>query len=332
MYDIITIGSNTVDIFAHTDKSQLINIQSKDRREEFISYPVGGKLLITKLLMNFGGNGANTAVCFSRLGFKTGYVGEVGGDVNGKLIMNNLKREKISFLGSRGGKDSTSGYSIILDAMEDDRTILVYKGCNNDMRTDELKLSKLNSRWFYISSMLGASLKTMEKLADYARQKKILIAFNPSATIIENEPQATMKLARYAEILVLNKEEAEGLIGKESVEVNLLKLSALGPKVVVITDGKKGSTGLYKGYYYKITPRKGLHIVETTGAGDAFASTLTAGFIMKKPFEQCLKMAVNNSESVISNHGAQNHLLIRKEMLTIMAKDKRIVEKRKAQC
>ena len=332
MYDVITIGSNTVDVFAHTDRSQLINIQSCDGKEEFISYPVGGKLLLTELLMNFGGNGANSAVCFSRLGFKTGYVGEIGRDTNGRLIIGNLKKENVSFLGSRGNKDSTSGYSIILDAMEDDRTILIYKGCNNYMRLNELKLSRLKTRWFYISSMLGESLKTMESLADYAKQKKIKIAFNPSATIIENEPQATMKLVRYADILVLNKEEAEGLVGKESVEVNLLKLSALGPKAVVITDGKRGLIGLYGGYYYKITPRKDLHVVETTGAGDAFASTLTAGFIMNKPFEQCLKMAINNSEAVIAGHGAQKRLLTKKEMALAVSKDKHPVEKRKASC
>jgi ribokinase len=332
MYDVITVGSNTVDVFAHTDRSQVINIQSKDRNEEFISYPVGGKLLITELLMNFGGNGANTAVCFSRMGFKTGYVGEVGRDTNGKLIMANLKKEKISFLGSRGDKDSKSGYSIILDAMEDDRTILVYKGCNNDMHTSELKLSRLKASWFYISSMLGSSLKTMVDIADHAKQRKIRIAFNPSATMLENESQAAMKFIRYADILVLNKEEAEGLVGKESVEVNLLKLSGLGPKTVVITDGKRGSTSLYGGYYYKIAPRKDLKVVETTGAGDAFASTLTAGIMMRKPFEHCLKMAVNNSEAVISGHGAQKRLLTRKEMAAAVAKDKRSIEKRKAPC
>lgn len=331
MYDIITIGSNTIDVFAHTDRSQLINIRSSERREEFISYPVGGKLLVTELLMNFGGNGANTAVCFSRLGFKTGYVGEVGRDTNGKLIMSHLKKEKVSFLGSRGKKDSKSGYSIILDAMEDDRTILVYKGCNNDMHSTDLRFSKLKTKWLYLSSMLGTSLKTMEEIADYARQNRIKIAFNPSATIIDNEPQIAMKLTRYADIIVLNKEEAEGLVGKESIEVNLLKLASLGPKAVVITDGRRGSTGLYRGYYYKIAPKKGIRIVETTGAGDAFASTFTAGFMMNKPFEHCLKMAVNNSEAVISNHGAQNHLLTKKEMLSALAKDKRPVEKRKAQ-
>ena len=94
MFDIITLGSNTVDVFAHTDRSKLINISSSDRTEEFISYPVGGKILITQLLNNFGGNGANTAISFARLGLKTGYLGKIGRDVNGKLIIDNLKKNK----------------------------------------------------------------------------------------------------------------------------------------------------------------------------------------------------------------------------------------------
>jgi ribokinase len=247
MYEIITLGSNTVDIFAHTDRSNLIEIHSKDKDLDFISYPVGGKLLITKLINNFGGNGANSAVCFSRLGFRTGYLGKVGRDQNGKLIIEHLKKEKISFIGTRGEE---SGLSIILDAMEEDRTILVYKGCNNEFKPRELDKNKLKTKWFYISSMLGDSLKMMEEVVDYARSKKIKIAFNPSATLLENETQSALKIIRSAQVLVLNKEEAETLVGCNPPEVNVMKLRDLGPSIVSITDGKNGAVGYKDGYYY----------------------------------------------------------------------------------
>ena len=147
MYDIITMGSNTVDIFVHTDQSDIIDIRSRDSDHEFISYPVGTKMLITKMFNNFGGNGANAAVSCARLGLKTGYIGEVGKDENGNKIVRMFKKEKVDFLGSRG-KDS--GFSIILDSIEEDRTILVFKGCNNDMKLSEVKLSNLKAKWLYI--------------------------------------------------------------------------------------------------------------------------------------------------------------------------------------
>jgi ribokinase len=327
MYDVITMGSNSVDVFVHTDQSGIIDVRSKKGCEEFLSYPVGSKMLITKLLHNFGGNGTNSAVAFSRLGLRAAYIGEVGRDENGRLILNHLKKEKIDFLGARGNE---SGFSIILDAMEEDRTILVYKGCNNDLKFSKVNKAKLKAKWLYLSSMLGESLQAMTQIAEYAKKNKIRIAFNPSITILENETPKAINLLRYADVLVLNKEEAEILAGNNVPEVNIKKLSVYGPDIIVITDGKNGALAYKDGYYYRIMPRADLKVVETTGAGDAFASTLTAGIILNKPFEFCLKMAINNSESVISHHGAQNLLLSRKKLFEIVNNDKRAVEKRKA--
>ncbi len=321
------MGSNTVDIFAHTSNSELIDIKSTNGHEEFISYPVGSKILITKMLHNIGGNGANTSVCFSRLGLKTAYLGKIGKDVNGKHILKELKNENIAFIGSRGEE---SGFSIILDSIEDDRTILGFKGCNNNLKFSEINKSKLKAKWFYLTSMLKESLVSMQKIAKHVHNNNIKIAFNPSATLLENETKTAIDLLRYSYLVVLNKEEAESLVGVNTLEVNIKKLLVFGPKIVVITDGKNGALGYKDGKYYKIMPSKNLKIVETTGAGDAFSSTLTAGLIMKKDFEFCLKMAINNAESVISYHGAQNLLLSRKKLFDIVKNDKRKIDKKKA--
>jgi ribokinase len=324
MYDVITIGSNTIDLFVHTDQSGLIDFHSRKGVDQFISYPVGTKMLITKLMHNFGGNGVNAAVTLSRLGLKTGYIGKIGTDENGKIILKHLKKERVDFL---GGKGKESGLSIVLDSFEEDRTILVYKGCNNDLSLKEVKRAKLKAKWLYLSSMLGQSLDTMQQIAEHAKTNKMNIAFNPSITILENEGHKAINIIRYSDVLVLNKEEAECLVGHNSLEKAIDDLLVFGPKIIVITDGKKGAFAYKEGYYYKIMPRQDLKIVETTGAGDAFASTLTAGLIMNKPFEFCLKMAINNSESVITHHGAQTHLLSRKKLFEIVGKDKRVVEK-----
>ncbi|MBN2052487.1 carbohydrate kinase family protein [Candidatus Woesearchaeota archaeon] len=326
MFDIITMGSNTVDIFVHTDQSDVIDIRSRSGNREFISYPVGTKMLITKHMESFGGNGTNAAVTCARLGLKTAYLGEIGRDDNGNKILANLKKEKVSFIGPRGAE---SGFSIILDSIEEDRTILVYKGCNNDLSYKEIKTALLKTKWFYLSSMLGESLNAMKAVANYASQHNIKIAFNPSATLLEKETKTAIDLLRYSDVLVLNKEEAESLVGMNTPEVNIKKLLVYGPQIIAITDGKNGAIAYHDGYYYKVRPRPEVKVVETTGAGDAFAATLVAGLIMKKPFELCLKMAINNAESNISHAGAQEILLTRKKILEIVKKDHRSVEKRK---
>lgn len=327
VYDVITLGSNAVDVFVHTDQSEVIDIRTKHNVKEFISYPVGSKMLITKLIHNIGGNGVNTAVAFSRLGLRSAYLGKIGKDHNGKLIMDSLKKERIDFIGSRGEE---AGFSIILDSIGHDRTILAYKGCNNNLRFNEINKSKLKTKWLYLSSMLGESLHTMQMTAKHARENRIKVAFNPSATILEKHTKAAIDLLRFSDVLILNKEEAESLVGESTVEVNIKKLLVYGPSIIVVTDGKNGVTAFKDKYFHHMPADKHITVVESTGAGDAFASTFVAGLIMNKPFDYCLRMGVNNAESVIQHHGAQNLLLNKKKLFETVKQDKRKIEKRKA--
>lgn len=323
MFDVITIGSATVDVFAKTE-SELIKFKTPHSEEDFIAYPSGSKILITHLDFMTGGGGTNTATAFSRLGLRTGYVGKVGKDENGKKILNFLKKEKIAYLGAFG-KDTS--YSIVLDSIENDRTILTYKGSINSLEKKELKFSKLKAKWFYISSMLEKSFETVIELVKFANKNNIKIAFNPSSYQAKQGKEYLSPILENLDVLLLNKEEAKYIVGPLPNDLLLKKLYQLGPKIIVITDGKKGAY-VYDGeWFYHTNPVPRLKIIETTGAGDAFSSSFIAGMILKKKIGDCIRMGMINSESVITHYGAKNILLNRKKMLEMLKRDNRKVFK-----
>ena len=157
MFDIITFGSAVVDIFVETD------LKSKGK---FVAYPVGSKILVEDMKFSIGGGGTNTAVAFSRLGLETGYIGKIDRDFGGKQILELLEKERVGFVGKMEDKhEGIGGYSIILDSKGNDRTILTYKGINDDLKFSEIKLENIKTKWLYFSSLLGDSFKTQEKLA-----------------------------------------------------------------------------------------------------------------------------------------------------------------------
>jgi sugar/nucleoside kinase (ribokinase family) len=117
----------------------------------------------------------------------------------------------------------------------------------------------------------------------------------------------------HTKILVLNREEA-GMLTKGNVRQNLKSLRSLGPRTVIITDGKKGVHMLSKGVYYRIRTRK-IKVLESTGAGDAFGAGFLAGYIRKNDCEFALKLGLVNAESVLQHMGAKNRLLRWKEAL-----------------
>ena len=315
MYDIITVGSATVDAFASTEFNKLI----KKKQRDFIAYPLGSKILIEELNVTVGGGGTNTAVALARLGHKVAFLGKIGVGHNSRRVINKLKKENVDTSLIIRSKKERTGYSIILDSKNHDRTVLTFRGSNSDLRFNEINLKKLKTKWFYFSSMMEQSFKTLEKLADYAAKNNIKIAFNISSYLAKKGKNYLKNILKKVDILVLNKEEASLLAGKDKIKSLLKKLSELGPKIVAITDGKHGVYVYEKGHIYYGKPTN-VKIVETTGAGDAFASSFLSGIIKKNSIEFAVKFGMTNAESVIQHHGAKEKLLKYNEALKIMKK------------
>jgi ribokinase len=326
MYDVITVGSATVDAFARTD-SELIKIKSIHHEEELIAYPCGSKILMSELIFLTGGGGTNVAVSLSRLGHKVAYLGKIGNDINGKIVQETLKKERVKFIGSVDRKHLT-GYSVILDSLEGDRSILAHKGANNFLNYDNIDKKRLQAGWFYFSSMMDESYTTLEKLSDYAVKNGIKIAFNPSNYLAEKGAIFLGALLRNTEILVLNKEEAQLIVKKRDIPQLITGLMELGPKVVVITDGKSGAFTLHDGYQYHVIPEE-VTPVETTGAGDSFASGFLSGWMRSKGVEYSLQLGVTIAQSVIQHVGAKTGLLTEKDAAEKMrTTDLKVVKKK----
>ncbi|MBU0959514.1 MAG: carbohydrate kinase family protein [Nanoarchaeota archaeon] len=300
MFDVISFGSAVVDVFVDTDLSE---------RKGFMCYNVGEKVLLKNLRFDVGGGGTNTSVAFSRLGLNAGFIGKIGNDTDGESILGVLKHEKVKFLGNIE-KGAVSGYSIILDSKEHNRTILTYKGVNDEFAWSELKLRKIKTKWLYLTSLLGKSFDTQKKLVAYLNARGVKIAFNPSSYLIK---RLNLKpILRFCEVLVLNKEEAQMLVKKEKVKENdLLKaLRNLGPKIVVVTDKNKRAYAYDGVKKVSIMPNK-IKVVERTGAGDAFASGFVAGQILGWNLKKSLELGLKEGESVLRHFGAKNNLIRR---------------------
>ena len=86
MYDVITVGSATVDAFVNTGSK----LFQKSPLKNYVKVPFGSKILIDQLKFEIGGGGTNTAVALSRLGLKTAYIGSIGLGNNSQRVINLL--------------------------------------------------------------------------------------------------------------------------------------------------------------------------------------------------------------------------------------------------
>ena len=298
-YDIITIGSASIDIWV---KSHYEVAHVKNHLD--IGFRKGAKILADKFQITTGGGGTNTAVAFSRLGLKTGYIGSIGNDTAGKIILDDLKKEKVDFLGSI--KKMSSGHSVVLAGVGD-RTILAFKGANNMLSFSDIP-KNLNSKWIYAGTMVGKSFNTELKFLKLMKSKGSKIALNPSSYLTSKGLNKLNSLLSIIDILILNKEEAELLTREKKLSKIFSKLSRFNFQAVVITNGSKPvfAQNDLKIYNQGVG---NIHPVDTTGAGDAFGAGFLYGIMKGNSMKRSLYFGCKEAHSVLRHIGAKNNLL-----------------------
>jgi len=305
-FDIISIGSATVDIFVQSDKF----VVKKDK-----NFPSGSSLSvdfpskpeISQFLISSGGGATNSAVAFSRLGLKSVPVSLVGRDLLQNYITADLKAAKIptTFLAS-SAKEKTD-FAVILVAPHGGRTILVNRGPTR-LQEKHFHFSKIkNTDWFYITSLEG-NLNLLEKLIGFAKEHGIKISLNPGSREI-SQSHKLLPLLKFVDFLLLNKQEAESLVSCPFGQKTFFKkIQSLGPLHTAVTCGRQGAHLLSRQHNY-FSPIVKSKTIDETGAGDAFGSTFVAGLIYQLPPDQALFWAIKNSASVVSQFGAKTGLL-----------------------
>lgn len=279
-----------------------------------ISMRWGDKIPFKQVITVAGvGNSANAAVSARRLGLSSALLGIVGGDRLGKDILAVYKKEGLDRSYIEVQKNKPTNHHYVL-SFESERTILVKHEAYTYRFPKKLPVPKT----LYLSSLADSVGKEYyDQMADFLdAHPEVFLAFQPGTFQMKQGVEFLSRIYKRADIFFCNKEEAARILKREgSVEELMQGLLALGPKKVVVTDGTNGAYAHDGTRSYRIPMYPDVRKpFERTGAGDAFASTVTAALTLGKPFEEALLWGPINSMSVVQETGAQKGLLSRKEL------------------
>ena len=308
-FDIITIGSATLDVFL---KSRAI-LPHKDEhylRGEALCFDLGSKNEIEKIYLATGGGATNAAVAFSRQGFRSACISRIGSDEFGEEIIRKLKQEKVNTSFIQKDKRPESGYSTIITTTNGSRVVLVRRGVANKISAKEIPFSQITTKWFYISS-LGGSTALLKKIFSFAEKNNIKIAFNPGHNELELGLKKLEWFIKKSDIFLLNQDEAAELtkINFQKEKEILKRLSERCKDILIMTKGKDGVSVVANNKLYLAGIPKS-PIVERTGAGDAFGSGFLSGILHSKgDIEYAIQLATANATSVVQYYSAKTGLL-----------------------
>ena len=166
MYDFITIGSATQDVFIQSDVASIVTVSQMAKKSEFMSFPYGAKTEIADFSKNLGGGAVNTATNFANLGMKTSTIIKLGNDELNNIIKLKLAKSGIDIMNIIDSAKYLTGFSIILVSFQGDRTVLAHRGANAHVQESEINFEAIKkARWVYVSPLSGESNKVFQTQA-----------------------------------------------------------------------------------------------------------------------------------------------------------------------
>jgi ribokinase len=310
---ILTIGDIVTDAFIKLREDQA-EVTTDEHGQQRLSMEFGSKPPYDHVdIVDAVGNSANASVAFARLGLQTGLMGFLGDDKTAEESLAYLKSENVdtSVMSLSPGMKSNYHYVLRYGA---DRTILIkYEDYDYKWQTPTVVPD-----WIYLSMISESAWQLHEDMLAYLNEHpETKLVFQPGTFHFKWGIEKLAAVYARSYIVFMNKEEAALVTSQETTSIPELAsaLHALGPKIVVITDGPAGA---YASDGEKIIKMPNYPDpqppYDRTGAGDAFASTTVAALALGESLEVALRWAPINSMSVVQKLGAQAGLLRRDEI------------------
>jgi len=303
IHDVMTIGSATLDLFM---KSGQFHLQPTEKGV-LLCEEYGSKIDIDEFEMHSGGAGTNTAVGFARMGFKTAAVVEIGSDVLGQIVWDELKRERIDTQFIVSQPDEPTAVSVLLISGEGGRSILTHRGNFRLAARDLPWEALLQTRWIHLSNVAG-NKELLLRLFDHLHESLVGLSWNPGRPELAMLARHELKISEtLCDIFFVNKEEWEVV---RDVQKELLQ----SVPQVIITDGKNGGEVYLKGEHQLHYDIAQVETKQETGAGDAFVSGYVSAHLLGFEMPECVEWGKREAASVVQFMGAKKGLLYRKDM------------------
>jgi len=233
-----------------------------------------------------GGSASNTISGLAKLGVPVGFVGKIGNDETGSFFQADSEKHGVkSYLVSC---DLPSGVCISLVSPDGERTMATYLGAACEMTAGDLREEMFTGYdYFHIEGYLVQNRELIERAMQLAKKNGLKTSLDlASYNVVQDNLDFLNRMVRdYVDILFANEEEAKAFTGKEPEEA--LDDMASMCEIAVVKIGSKGSYIKRGDEKREVSPILDIVCLDSTGAGDLYASGFLYGLVNGLPLERC---------------------------------------------
>jgi sugar/nucleoside kinase (ribokinase family) len=308
-YDVTAIGNAIVDVLA----------QSEDAFLDEHKLPKGAMSLIDAVdaerlygimgpgVERSGGSAGNTAAGIAMLGGKVAFIGKVADDQLGEVYTHDLRAVGVHFDTAPLKDGLSTARSLIFVTPDAQRTMQTFLGaCTafsaSDVDEDLIK----NSKVLYLEGYLWDAPHAIEgllKAIDIAKAAGTKVSFTLSDAFCVDRfrDQFVDLIQNHVDILFANESEILSLFQVEEFDEAIRRIRPMC-EVTAVTRSEKGSVVVSGDATHVIQAQK-VNVVDTTGAGDAYAAGFLYGYTQGKSLDACGKLGNLLASEAISHYG-----------------------------
>ncbi len=312
LYDVAAIGNAIVDVITPSSDAFLIEQD----------LPKGGMTLIDDARADqlydamapgqesSGGSAANTVAGIASFGGRAAFIGKVANDQLGKVFGHDIRALGAHFDTAPLESGAATARCLINVTPDGQRTMATFLGAANllgpaDVDPDVIASAKITFLEGYLFTPDEAR-KAFAKAAALARTNNRLIALTLSAGfVVEHYRDLLIDFVQQqVDILFANEEEITGLFQTKDFD-EAVRLARPHVKIAALTCGAEGSVVIGGTETHKVAAEPIDRLVDTTGAGDAYAAGFLYGLARAQPLNLCGRLGSIASAEVISHYGAR---------------------------
>jgi sugar/nucleoside kinase (ribokinase family) len=311
LLDVVGIGNAIVDIIASADDAFLTahamakgGMMLVDERRAETIYAQMGPAMISS-----GGSAGNTIAGIASLGGRTGYIGKVRDDEFGQAFRHDITAVGTLFRTPSATDGPSTAQCLILVTPDSQRTMNTYLGACVNIGPDDIDEDLIRSaQYTYLEGYLyddPAAKRAFHAAAEIAHEARRRVALSLSdAFCVERHRADFLHLVdHHVDVLFGNQAEIEALFqcGFDEAIARLRPLTDLA----AITRGPRGSVVVTKEELIEIPAEPVERVVDTTGAGDLYASGFLFGLTRGVTLRECGRLGSIAAAEIISHFGAR---------------------------
>jgi sugar/nucleoside kinase (ribokinase family) len=310
-FDVCAIGNAIVDVLAQAEDSFLTQhnlskgaMSLIDAGQATTLYSQMGPAVETS-----GGSAGNTAAGIAALGGKVAYIGKVADDELGEVFRHDISAVGVSFTTPPISNHLPTARSFILVTPDAQRTMQTFLGACTLLGPEDIDISIVaDSQVVFIEGYLWdlpAAIEGILKAAKAAKDggRKVSFTTSDAFCVDRFRGQFLDFIRNDVDILFCNEAEILSLFQTEDFDAAVEKVRGMA-EIVAVTRSEKGSVVVTKDQTHTIQAQK-VDVVDTTGAGDAYAAGFLYGYTQGKPLDVCGKLGGMVASEAISHYGAR---------------------------